>query len=83
VSVCGIIGFVGLVVPHLLRLAVSSDNRYLLPLSALGGALLLSAADTAARLLSGGEIPVGVLTTLLGGPFYIYILVRRKGARSL
>jgi iron complex transport system permease protein len=83
VSVCGIIGFVGLVIPHLLRLGVSSDNRYLLPLSALGGALLLAAADTAARLVSGGEIPVGVLTTLLGGPFYIYILVRRREGRSL
>ena len=83
VSVCGIIGFVGLVVPHLLRLAVSSDNRFLLPLSALAGALLLAAADTSVRLISSGEIPVGVLTTLLGGPFYIYILLRRKGARAL
>jgi iron complex transport system permease protein len=83
VSVCGIIGFVGLVVPHLLRLAVSPDNRFLLPLSALGGALLLATADTAARLVSAGEIPVGVLTTLLGGPFYIYILVRRRGGRAL
>lgn len=83
VSVCGIIGFVGLVVPHLLRLSVSSDNRFLLPLSALAGALLLAIADTSVRLISTGEIPVGVLTTLLGGPFYIYILLRRRGARAL
>jgi iron complex transport system permease protein len=83
VSVCGIIGFVGLVVPHLLRVGVSPDNRFLLPLSALGGALLLTSADTAARLVSAGEIPVGVLTTLLGGPFYIYILVRRSRGRAL
>jgi iron complex transport system permease protein len=80
VSVCGIIGFVGLIVPHLLRMGVASDNRLLLPLSALLGALLLCAADTCARLLSSGEIPVGVLTTLLGGPFFLFIFVRRRGA---
>jgi iron complex transport system permease protein len=80
VSVCGIIGFVGLVVPHLLRFSASSDNRLLLPLSALSGALLLLLADDAVRLLGTGEIPVGVLTTLLGGPFFIYIFIRRRGA---
>jgi iron complex transport system permease protein len=80
VSVCGVIGFVGLVAPHLLRMGVTSDNRLLLPLSALLGALLLCAADTCARLLSAGEIPVGTLTTLLGGPFFLFIFVRRKGA---
>jgi iron complex transport system permease protein len=78
VSVCGVIGFVGLIVPHLLRMAVTSDNRLLLPLSALLGGLLLCAADTCARLLSSGEIPVGVLTTLLGGPFFIFIFLRRR-----
>jgi iron complex transport system permease protein len=78
VSVCGVIGFVGLVAPHLLRLVVPSDNRLLLPLSALSGALLLLCADTCARLLSGGEIPVGVLTTLLGGPFFIVLFMRRR-----
>ncbi|GHV82887.1 corrinoid ABC transporter permease [Spirochaetia bacterium] len=77
VSVCGIIGFVGLVVPHLLRFTLTSDNRLLLPLSALSGALLLTAADNCVRLLSKGEIPVGVLTTLLGGPFFIYIFLRK------
>ena len=80
VSVSGIIGFVGLVVPHLLRFSVSSDNRFLLPLSVLSGALLLTLADDAVRLIGSGEIPVGVLTTLLGGPFFIYIFIRRKGA---
>jgi iron complex transport system permease protein len=78
VSVCGVIGFVGLVVPHLLRFVVPSDNRLLLPLSALLGALLLSAADTCARLISVGEIPVGVLTTLLGGPFFVFIFIKRS-----
>jgi iron complex transport system permease protein len=78
VSVCGVIGFVGLVVPHLLRFVVPSDNRLLLPLSALLGALLLCAADTCARLISVGEIPVGVLTTLLGGPFFVFIFIKRS-----
>ena len=80
VSVSGIIGFVGLVVPHLLRFSVTSDNRLLLPLASLSGALLLTLADDAVRLIGTGEIPVGVLTTLLGGPFFIYIFIRRKGA---
>ncbi|MHC6204588.1 FecCD family ABC transporter permease [Breznakiellaceae bacterium SP9] len=78
VSVCGVIGFVGLIVPHLLRMALSSDNRLLLPLSALLGGILLCAADTVSRLISSGEIPVGVLTTLLGGPFFLFIFLRRK-----
>jgi iron complex transport system permease protein len=82
VSVCGIIGFVGLVVPHLLRFSITSDNRLLIPLAALAGGLLLALADTCVRLLGSGEIPVGVLTTLLGGPFFIYIFIRRNGARE-
>jgi iron complex transport system permease protein len=83
VSVCGIIGFVGLIVPHLLRYSVTSDNRLLIPLSALSGGLLLAAADTCVRLLGSGEIPVGALTTLLGGPFFLYIFIRRTGTRSV
>jgi iron complex transport system permease protein len=79
VSVSGIIGFVGLVVPHLLRFSATSDNRMLLPLAALSGALLLTLADDVVRLIGSGEIPVGVLTTLLGGPFFIYIFIQRKG----
>ena len=78
VSVAGIIGFVGLVVPHILRFAVTSDNRYLTPLAALSGGLLLCAADNMARLIGTGEIPVGVLTTLLGGPFFIYLFIKKK-----
>ncbi|MZP44363.1 iron chelate uptake ABC transporter family permease subunit [Heliobacterium gestii] len=73
VAVCGIIGFVGLIVPHLMRMVIGPDNRYLIPASALFGAILLSSADTLARNLLTAEIPVGVLTTLLGGPFFIYI----------
>ena len=83
VSVCGIIGFVGLIVPHLLRFSVSSDNRQLIPLSALSGGLLLATADTCVRILGSGEVPVGVLTTLLGGPFFIYIFLRKTGPQTI
>lgn len=78
VSTSGIIGFVGLIVPHMLRMAVSGDNRRLLPLSYLSGGLLLMLADDAARMIGHGDIPVGVLTTLLGGPFFIYLFLRKR-----
>jgi len=80
VSVAGVIGFVGLIVPHLLRLLSGPDHRSLLPLSALGGALLLLAADSAVRVLLPGEIPVGVLTALLAGPVFLIIFRKRMGA---
>ncbi|MDR1045286.1 MAG: iron ABC transporter permease [Candidatus Adiutrix sp.] len=79
VSVAGIIGFVGLIVPHLVRLISGPDHRTLLPLSALGGALLLLAADSAVRVLLPGEIPVGVLTALLAGPVFLVIFRKRLG----
>ncbi len=78
VSVCGVIGFVGLVVPHLLRRWTGAKNMRLIPLSALFGAVLLLYADSAARILSSGEIPVGVLTTLIGGPFFIFVFTKRE-----
>lgn len=78
VSVSGIIGFIGLIVPHMLRLAVGSDNKILLPLTFLLGGELLLLADTGARALLNIEVPVGVLTTLLGGPFFIYIFVTKN-----
>jgi iron complex transport system permease protein len=77
VSVSGIIGFIGLIAPHILRLFFGSDNRTLVPLAALGGAVLLAAADLAGRTLVAVEVPVGVLTTLLGGPFFFYIFRQR------
>ncbi|MDR1039872.1 MAG: iron ABC transporter permease [Deltaproteobacteria bacterium] len=77
VAVAGIIGFVGLIVPHLVRLSTGPDHRSLLPLSTLGGALLLSLADTAVRAFLPGEIPVGVLTALLAGPAFL-VIFRRK-----
>ncbi|MEG2622390.1 MAG: iron ABC transporter permease [Clostridia bacterium] len=79
VSVSGVIGFVGLIVPHMLRMAGARDNRALVPLSALGGGLLLLVADNCARLLGNGDIPVGILTTLIGGPFFLYLFMRRGG----
>ncbi|MDR1598887.1 MAG: iron ABC transporter permease [Oscillospiraceae bacterium] len=78
VAVSGVIGFVGLIVPHMLRMAVGSVNRRLIPLSAAAGGLLLMLADDAARLIGRGETPVGVLTTLLGGPFFLYLFLKRK-----
>ncbi len=80
VVLTGLIGFVGLIVPHLLRLAFGPDQRLLIPLSALGGAVFLMLADLLARLsfaLFGGEPPVGVITALLGGPLFIALLSRR------
>lgn len=77
VSVSGIIGFVGLVVPHITRLVVGADHRILLPGSALAGAALLVMADTVARIaLPPAEIPVGIVTALVGGPFFLYLLRR-------
>ncbi|GAA4904429.1 FecCD family ABC transporter permease [Streptomonospora salina] len=79
----GPIGFVGLVVPHVFRLLVGVDHRWLLPFSALGGAALLTAADILGRVVARpGEIDVGIVTALIGGPFFIYI-VRRQKVRDL
>ncbi|MGH2456735.1 MAG: FecCD family ABC transporter permease, partial [Candidatus Limnocylindria bacterium] len=76
VAVSGTIGFVGLVVPHLLRLATGSDHRLLLPASLLLGASLLALADLGARLLGG--VPVGVITALIGAPFFVFLLRRSR-----
>jgi cobalamin transport system permease protein len=77
VSVSGLIGFVGLIIPHLLRLLVGPDHRLLLPAAALGGASFLVVCDTAARtILAGRELPVGAITALAGGPFFLLLLRR-------
>lgn len=79
VSVSGMIGFVGMVVPHLVRILCGADHRLLLPASALGGGILLMVADSFARtVVAPEEIPVGVITALIGGPFFIYLLMTRK-----
>jgi iron complex transport system permease protein len=79
VSFCGIIGFVGIIVPHAVRLAWGPDHRSLIPLSALAGASFLILADTAARTLTApAEMPVGVITAFLGAPFFLYLLRKKK-----
>ncbi|MBI2922718.1 MAG: iron ABC transporter permease [Planctomycetes bacterium] len=79
VSVCGPIGFVGLIVPHAVRLVAGPDARLALPLSALAGAGFLALADAAARALSSPqELPVGVVTAMLGGPFFLWLLRTRN-----
>ncbi len=84
VSVCGLIGFVGLIVPHSVRLLFGPDHRLLLPASALLGASFLIASDTIARtLLAPVELPVGVVTAAFGGPFFIYLLRTRKVVKTL
>ncbi len=77
VAFCGLIGFVGLIVPHTLRLVVGPDHRRLLPASGLAGAAFLPLADAVARTaLAPTELPVGVLTTLIGGPAFLWLLIR-------
>jgi len=79
VSVAGLIGFVGLVVPHILRLIIGGDHKYLLPASAFAGGLLVVFADTIARTVFDPiEFPVGILLAFIGGPYFLY-LIHRKG----
>ena len=79
VAAAGMIGFIGLVVPHLLRLIVGPDHRVLLPASIFGGAILLLLADLVARLaLAPAELPIGIVTALIGAPFFLYLLIRGR-----
>jgi iron complex transport system permease protein len=81
VAVAGLVGFVGLIVPHALRLVLGADHRLLLPAAALGGASFLVLCDALARTLLGGpELPVGAITALLGGPLFLALLRRRESA---
>lgn len=80
VSICGPIGFVGMIAPHIARLLIGSDHRFLMPATALFGGAFLTICDTAARMITApAEMPVGAITALLGGPFFIWLLV---GART-
>jgi iron complex transport system permease protein len=75
----GTIGFIGLVAPHITRMVIGGDHRFLLPASALVGGLLLLAADTVARTIMPPVIlPVGIMTSFLGVPFFVYLFMRRK-----
>lgn len=78
VSISGIIGFVGLIIPHLMRFIVGPDNRKLIPAALLAGAILLLLADTVTRALLPHEVPIGVLTALIGGPFFCLIFKQKQ-----
>jgi iron complex transport system permease protein len=80
VAVSGGIAFVGIIVPHLLRLAIGPDHRYLLPASALLGASLLLVADAVSRtIVAPAELPIGIVTAAVGAPFILWLLLRRRG----
>lgn len=81
VAMCGVIGFIGLIAPHMSRLIVGPDHRYVIPLAALLGATLLTGADIVARTaVSPAELPIGVLTALIGGPVFLWLLRQRRGS---
>lgn len=80
VAVCGVIGFIGLVIPHLMRMWLGSDHRAVIPGSVLAGACLLLSADTLARTaVSPAEMPVGLLTSILGAPWFLWLIFRQRG----
>lgn len=79
VCVSGVIGWVGLVIPHIGRMLVGNDNRLLIPVSISLGASFMVMIDTVSRMLTGSEIPLGILTSLIGAPFFVYLLKKTKG----
>lgn len=84
VAVSGGIGFIGIVVPHLLRLSIGPDHRWLLPCAATFGAALLLVADMIARtVVAPAELPIGIVTAVIGGPFFMYILLRNRGVLDM
>lgn len=84
VAFAGVIGFVGIIVPHLLRIAIGPGHRRLLPASACVGAILLLGADTAARTIAApAEVPIGILTAIVGAPFFLVLLLRQRGLVGL
>ena len=79
VCIAGTIGWVGLIIPHIARFFINSDNRRLIPFSMLLGAVFLMLIDILCRTLTGAEIPLGIMTSVIGGPFFIYLLKKYKG----
>lgn len=79
VCVSGIIGWVGLIIPHISRMLVGNDNRLLIPVSLSIGACYLVLVDNLSRIISGSEIPLGILTAIIGAPFFVYLLKRKAG----
>lgn len=82
VSVAGMIGWIGLIIPHMARFIVGPNNKVLLPMASLVGASFLLLVDNAARLLFTVEIPLGILTSIIGAPFFFYLLIKRKREQS-
>lgn len=82
VSVCGVIGWVGLLIPHIARMLLGNDNRYVVPASILSGALFMLVVDTLARCVSAAEIPVSILTAVIGAPVFILLLRRTGGLQA-
>jgi iron complex transport system permease protein len=79
----GVIAFIGLIIPHLLRMTRSADYTFLLPASALLGALVMEVVDVVARLvIRPAELPIGIITALLGAPFFLRILIRQRRAAN-
>ncbi len=84
VAVSGGIGFVGIIVPHVLRLSIGPDHRYLIPASGLLGAVFLILADCISRtVVQPAELPIGIVTAAIGAPFFLWILLRRRGILDL
>lgn len=79
VCISGTIGWIGLIIPHIGRMIIGNDNKVLIPISCALGASFMMIIDNIARTLTSGEIPIGILTSLIGGPFFIYILKKTKG----
>jgi iron complex transport system permease protein len=79
VAVAGIIGFIGLIVPHIVRQFTGPDYRVLLPASALSGAILLTIADLICRtIVAPAELPIGIITAVIGAPFFIWLIIKEK-----
>jgi iron complex transport system permease protein len=78
VAVSGLIGFVGLLVPHLLRMLVGPDHRVLVPASLLGGAIFLILTDTVVRAIAPAELRLGIVTGALGAPFFLFLLIKHR-----
>ena len=76
VAVAGVIGWVGLVIPHITRMIVGPDARRTIPSSIILGAAFLTAVDTVSRSVSYSEIPIGILTSFIGAPFFLYLIIR-------